>query len=60
MNIKKEVLEQLKRTEFYFENENVTAVKSIVDNCITMLERSIKAEDERASEYIDDLIKDLK
>lgn len=60
MDTRKEVLRQLKRTEFYFENENVTAVKSIIDNCITMLERNIKADDERASKYIDDLIKDLK
>lgn len=60
MNTKKEVLRQLKRTELYFEKENMEAIKSIVDNCITILEKSIKKEDERASEYIDDLIKDLK
>lgn len=60
MNTKKEVLRQLKRTEFYFEKENMEAIKSIVDNCITILEKSIKKEDERTSEYIDDLIKDLK
>lgn len=60
MNTKKEVLRQLKRTEIYFEKENIEAIKSIVDNCITILERSIKANDERASEYIDELIKDLK
>nr|DAO95574.1 MAG TPA: hypothetical protein [Caudoviricetes sp.] len=60
MNTKKEVLRQLKRTELYFEKENMEAIKSIVDNCITILEKSIKKEDERTSEYIDDLIKDLK
>lgn len=60
MNIKKEVLEQLKRTNVYFESENILAVKNIVDNCITILERSIKTEDEKASEYIDDLIRNLK
>lgn len=60
MNTKKEVLRQLKRTELYFEKENMEAIKSIVDNCITILEKSIKKEDERASEYIDDLIRDLK
>lgn len=60
MNTKKEVLRQLKRTELYFEKENMEAIKSIVDNCITILEKSIKKEDERASEYIDNLIRDLK
>ncbi len=60
MNTKKEVLRQLKRTELYFEMEDMEAIKSIVDNCITILEKSIKKEDERTSEYIDDLIKDLK
>lgn len=60
MNTKKEVLRQLKRTEIYFEKENIEAIKSIVDNCITILEKSIKSNDERASEYIDELIKDLK
>jgi hypothetical protein len=60
MNTKKEVLRQLKRTELYFETENMEAIKSIIDNCITILEKSIKKEDERASEYIDNLIKDLK
>ena len=60
MNIKKEVLEQLKRTNVYFESENILAVKNIVDNCITILERSINTEDEKASEYIDDLIRNLK
>lgn len=60
MNIKKEVLEKLKRTHLHFENENIIAVESIVDNCITILERSIKKEEERASEYMEDLIKNLK
>lgn len=60
MNTKKEVLRQLKRTELYFEKENMEAIKSIIDNCITILEKGIKKEDERASEYIDNLIKDLK
>lgn len=60
MNTKKEVLRQLKRTELYFETENMEAIKSIIDNCITILEKSIKKEDKRVSEYIDNLIKDLK
>lgn len=60
MNIKKEVLEQLKRTNIYFENENIRAIRSIVDNCIVTLEKSIKADDERECDYIDDLVKDLK
>ena len=59
MDVKKEVLGQLKRTNFYFDNENITALKSIVDNCITILEKSIKEENERASKYIDELIRDL-
>lgn len=60
MNIKKEVLEQLKRTNIYFENEHITAIRSIVDNCIVTLEKSIKEDNERECNYIDDLVKDLK
>lgn len=60
MNVKKEVLLKLKRTETYFDKENLLAIKSIIENCITVLERSINTENEKVSEYVDDLIKELK
>lgn len=65
MNIRKHVLNELKRCEFYYEtgydnDSNITAVKNIVNYCIKLLESNINEEEERASKYMDKLLKDLK
>lgn len=60
MNTKKEVLEKLKRAKRYLEDENTIGATSIVNDCVDILELSIKREDERVNEYMDNLIKELK
>lgn len=60
MDVRKQVLDKLKNTDVFIESENIIALQSVIDNCIVLLEKSIKEDDERASQYIDGLLKDLK
>ena len=60
MDIRKKVLDKLKNTDIFFESENLVALQEVINNCIDLLEKSIKVDDERASQYMDTLLKDLK
>ena len=65
MNIEKAILTELKRCDIYYneenlQDENIIAIKNIIDNCKKVLEKNIKEEEERASKYMDKLLKELK
>ena len=60
MDVRKQVLDKLKNTDVFIENENLIALQSVIDNCIGLLEKSIKEDEERASQYMNGLLKDLK
>lgn len=59
MDIRKQVLDKLKNTDVFIESENIIALQMVINECIGMLEKSIKEED-RASIYMDKLLKELK
>ena len=36
MDVRKQVLDKLKNTDVFIENENVIALQSVIDNCIVL------------------------
>lgn len=60
MDVRKQVLDKLKNTDVFIESENIIALQSVIENCIVLLEKSIKEDEDIASQYMNKLLKDLK